>query len=151
MEVQTSRRSACLRVRTVRACRALEGVQKRLQCLTERLEKALDCSEKRRTCELCGAASVLILTTAFWTLLDLRCCNCQSRQQISCLKAVGELHLSYRAGLMQHYSDASFAALRFLNCLHLSGLFSSCCNVVLFFCDFEACSLVTAAITLIAC
>jgi hypothetical protein len=50
----------------------------------------------------------------------------------------------FRAYLSQQYSVASFAALRVLTCLHSPGLYCSCCNIVRFCCDLEACNLVTA-------
>jgi hypothetical protein len=56
------------------------------------------------------------------------------------------LHLPRRAALNHQYSDASFATLRVLSCLYSSGLRCSCCNVVRFCSDLEACNLVTATI-----
>jgi hypothetical protein len=38
------------------------------------------------------------------------------------------------------YSVASFATLRVMSCLHSPGLLCSCCNVVRFCCDLEACN-----------
>jgi hypothetical protein len=52
--------------------------------------------------------------------------------------------LPYRTAVGRQYSVASFTVLRVLSCLHLFGLRCSCCNVVRFCCDLEACSLVTA-------
>jgi hypothetical protein len=51
----------------------------------------------------------------------------------------------YRAALSQLYSVAK---LRVLSSLQLSGLRCSCCNVVRFFCDLEACILVADTIAL---
>jgi hypothetical protein len=52
----------------------------------------------------------------------------------------------YCATLSEQYSMASFTTLQFLSCLHSPGLHCSCCNVVRFCCDLEACNLVTATI-----
>jgi hypothetical protein len=49
----------------------------------------------------------------------------------------------YRAALSHQNSIASFATLQVLSCLHSLGLRCSCCNVVRFCCDLEACNLVT--------
>jgi hypothetical protein len=51
-----------------------------------------------------------------------------------------------RAALSQQYSVASFATLQVLSCLHSPGLRCSCCNVVRFCCDLEACNLMTATV-----
>jgi hypothetical protein len=46
---------------------------------------------------------------------------------------------------MSHqYSVAGFATVRVLSCLHSPGLHFSCWDVVRFYCDLEACNLVTA-------
>jgi hypothetical protein len=66
-----------------------------------------------------------------------------SRHQIACFKATEGLHPLYCAALSQQYSVVSFATLRVLSCLYSPGL-CSCCNVVRFCCDSEACNLVTA-------
>jgi hypothetical protein len=52
----------------------------------------------------------------------------------------------YLAALSQHYSVASLATLRIMSCAHLPGLCCSCCKVVRFCCDLEACNLVTDTI-----
>jgi hypothetical protein len=78
--------------------------------------------------------------------------NNSSRHQIACFKATEGLHPSYRAAICYQYSVASFATVRVLSCLHSHGLGCSCCNVVRFFCDLEACNLVTAtAVTFTLC
>jgi hypothetical protein len=69
--------------------------------------------------------------------------NCH---QITCFKATEELHTPYRADPNQEYSVDIFATLLVLSCLYSSGLRSSCCNVVRFCCDLEACNLGTATI-----
>jgi hypothetical protein len=57
----------------------------------------------------------------------------------------------YRAARSQHYRVASFATLRVLSCLHSPRFRCSCCNVVRFFCDLEACSLVTVTLVVTPC
>jgi hypothetical protein len=52
----------------------------------------------------------------------------------------------HRAALSQQPSVVTFATLRILSCLHSTGLRWSCCSVVWFCCDLEACNLVTATI-----
>jgi hypothetical protein len=47
----------------------------------------------------------------------------------------------YRAAPSYRYSDASFATLQVLSCLHSPGFSSSCCNSVRFCCDLEECNL----------
>jgi hypothetical protein len=69
-----------------------------------------------------------------------------SRHQIAYLKAREGFHLPYCTALSQQYSVTT---LRFLSCLHSPGLRCSCCNVVRFLCDLEACNLVTAARVLV--
>jgi hypothetical protein len=53
-----------------------------------------------------------------------------------------------RAALSQQFSVASFATLRFLRCLHSPGVCCSFCNVVRFYCDLEACNLLTTTIAM---
>jgi hypothetical protein len=73
--------------------------------------------------------------------------GCYSRRhQIPCFKATEGLHPPYRAAVSHKYSVSSFATLRVLSCLHSPGFRCSCCDVVRFFCDLEACNLVTATI-----
>jgi hypothetical protein len=77
--------------------------------------------------------------------------NYSSRHQIACFKATEGNHTHthtdpYRVALSHHYSVASFATVQVLNCLHSPQLHCSCCNVVRFWCDLEACNLVTATI-----
>jgi hypothetical protein len=69
-----------------------------------------------------------------------------TRHQIAWSKGTEGLCPPYRAALSQQYSVASFATVRVLSCLHSPGLRCSFCNVEWFFCDLEACNLVTAAI-----
>jgi hypothetical protein len=65
------------------------------------------------------------------------------RNLIACFKATEGLHPPLTPRLCHQHS---FATLLVLSCLHSLGLRCSCCNVVRFFCDLEACNLVTATI-----
>jgi hypothetical protein len=71
-----------------------------------------------------------------------------SRHQIACFKAMEGLKPPppYRVSLSHQYSVASFATLKVLSCLHSTGFLCSCCNVVRFWYDLEACNLVTATL-----
>jgi hypothetical protein len=75
--------------------------------------------------------------------------NKSSRHQIACFKATeGFDPPPYRAALSQKYSVASIATLPVPRCLHSPVLCCSFCNVVLFFCDLEACDFVMATINI---
>jgi hypothetical protein len=81
---------------------------------------------------------------------DLRT-HCSSRHQIACFKATEVLHTSppppYRAAQSHKCTSvARFATLRVLICFHSPVPRCSCCNVVWFCCDLEACNLVTATV-----
>jgi hypothetical protein len=100
-------------------------------------------------------ASILVLCWGFcispltWSLLVWALCKVikfryySSRHHIGCFKATEGLSLPYPLALSQQDSVDSFATMRVLRCLHSPGLRCSCCNVVRFCCDLEACNLVT--------
>jgi hypothetical protein len=69
-----------------------------------------------------------------------------SRRQFACFKATEGLHPPFRAALSHQYSVASYTKLRVLSCLHSPGHCCSCCNVLQFCWDSEACNLVTPTI-----
>jgi hypothetical protein len=73
------------------------------------------------------------------------------RHHIACFNATEGLHPPYRAALSQQYSVASFATMQVLNCLRSPGLHCSCCNVVRFFHDLEACNSVKPGTVLCVC
>jgi hypothetical protein len=55
-------------------------------------------------------------------------------------------HTRYCVDVNQTYNIASFATLLLPSCIHSPGLRCSCYNVTRFYCNLEACNLVTAAI-----
>jgi hypothetical protein len=72
-----------------------------------------------------------------------RCHNLLSRHQTACFKATEGLHLPPPFCAAQTHQHSVATLLRFERCLHWPGLRCSCCNVVRFCCDPEACNLVT--------
>jgi hypothetical protein len=77
--------------------------------------------------------------------------TCSNHRKTSCFMATEGLHspshtTPYHMAKSHQYRVASFAALRILSSRYSPGLCCSCCNVVRFSCDLEACNLVTATV-----
>jgi hypothetical protein len=91
-----------------------------------------------------SCTSVASLFTFAHMHVPFFCYEISSRHQIACFKAtVRSPPPSHRAAVSQQYS---VARLLVLSCLYSLCLRCSCCNVVWFCCDLEACSLVMAVV-----
>jgi hypothetical protein len=73
----------------------------------------------------------------------------RSRHQIACFKATEGLHSSLPRGSKSPVQRCQLCYTAGSSCIHSPALRCSCCNVIRFCCDLEACNLVTAAIVIL--